>query len=400
MHLLETYALSTGSKIKKPFIVKKYFPIPFEKYITIQNSSGMSGKCYDYFQDVVDFLYQKLSKHGYTIIQIGSKEDRPLKNTVSTQGHTNLNQTAFILENSKLHIGNDSFAIHMASAFGVPLVALYSVSSPEIAGPYWKNNQQICLSPKNWKPSFNPNEMPKRINEIKIEDVVKAVNKLLFKEEDSDFNFATSFIGKRYNDSIIECFPDQFFPEDFLQNQILNVRFDFVETPSQQDYNSTLNNLRFKKCSILTDKPLELKLFFQFKSQIPLIIYDVTQSLDINFAKQLFDFGFNFIFLFRLDNNQDVLNSRKLDLIDFPHNIETLESEKVSIEFKNQKLFYKSNKILFANGKAFLSKYDQENDRPLLNLVEPKIQPIENSKIFDNLIKNDLDNILIFEKTC
>jgi len=57
MHLLETYALTTGSKIKKPFILKKYFPLPFERYVTIQNSSGMPGKCYDYFQEVIDFIF-------------------------------------------------------------------------------------------------------------------------------------------------------------------------------------------------------------------------------------------------------------------------------------------------------------------------------------------------------
>jgi ADP-heptose:LPS heptosyltransferase len=91
------------------------------------------------------------------------------------QGQTNINQTAFILENSKLHIGNDSFAIHMCSAFDVPLIGLYSVSSPEIAGPFWKNKNQICLTPKNWKPSFNPNESPKRVNEIKIESIIESI---------------------------------------------------------------------------------------------------------------------------------------------------------------------------------------------------------------------------------
>ena len=97
MHLLETYALSTGSKIKKPFILKKYFPLPVSKYITIQNSSGMSGKCYDYFQDVVDFLYEDLKKNGYSIIQIGSKDDRPLDRVINLQGSTNMLQLEALL---------------------------------------------------------------------------------------------------------------------------------------------------------------------------------------------------------------------------------------------------------------------------------------------------------------
>ena len=94
MHLLETYALSTGSKIGKPFILKKFFPIKFDKYITIQNSSGMPSKCYDYFQEVIDFLLPTLNKHGIGIVQIGGKEDQALNNVECLQGATNINQTA------------------------------------------------------------------------------------------------------------------------------------------------------------------------------------------------------------------------------------------------------------------------------------------------------------------
>jgi hypothetical protein len=396
MHLLETYALATGSKIKKPFIIKKYFPLPFEKYITIQNSSGMNGKCYDYFQDVIDFIFEKLQKNGYSILQIGSKEDRPLQQTMGLQGQTNINQTAFILNNAKLHVGNDSFSIHMSSAFDIPLVGLYSVTSPEIAGPFWKNDKQICLVPDNWRPSFNPNENPKTVNRIKIEKVVESINKLLFNE--NDIKFETLFIGDRYNDPIIECFPDQFFPEDFLKDQILNVRFDYKESITENDYQSTVNNLRFKRCSLITDKPLQLEFLFQFRNQIPLIIYDVTNHFDINFAKNLFSLGFKFIFLFKKDNNEKTLEQRKLDVIDFPQGIEIVEKPSLNIDTKQKNLFYKSNKILFANGKPYLSKSAQEEDKPILDLSKPKIQSLNDLNNINELINNDLDNILIYKE--
>ena len=179
MHLLDRYALATASKITKPFIVKNFFPVDAEKYITVQNSSGMPGKCYDYFQDVVNFLYDKLTENGYKIVQIGGANDSALSKVINLQGKTNINQTAYIINNSSLHLGNDSFAIHMASAFNVPTVGLYSITSPEIAGPYW-DNKKINLYPNNWRPTFNPNESPKRINEIKIEDIISACDKLLF----------------------------------------------------------------------------------------------------------------------------------------------------------------------------------------------------------------------------
>jgi ADP-heptose:LPS heptosyltransferase len=167
MHLLETYALSTGSRIGKPFILKKFFPVKFDKYITVQNSSGMPSKCYDYFQEVIDFLLPILNKYNIGIVQIGGKEDQPLQNVELLQGATNINQTAHIISNAILHLGNDSFAIHMASAFGIKNVGLYSITLPEIAGAYFNKEYSISLYPDNEKPSFNPNESPKRINKIK-----------------------------------------------------------------------------------------------------------------------------------------------------------------------------------------------------------------------------------------
>jgi len=396
MHLLETYALATGSKIKKPFIVKNFFPLPFEKYITIQNSSGMDGKSYDYFQDVIDALFEKLNKHGYHIIQIGSKEDRPLRNTFGLQGQTTINQTAFILDNSQLHIGNDSFSIHMCSAFDIPFVGLYSITSPEIAGPFWKNNNQICLIPDNFRPSFNPNESPKTVNSIKIEKIIESVNKLLFNE--NDINFETLFIGERYNNPIIECFPDQSFSHDSLKDQILNIRFDYKEEITDHDYRSTLNNLSLRKCSIITDKPLKLEMFFQCRNQIPIIIYDITKNFNVDFAKNLFNLGFKFTFIFKKKNdNNKTLEERKLELIDFPQFIEVIEPVDPKVNPDQKNLFYKSNKILFANGKPYLSKSAQEEDSPILDLSKPKIQSLNKLKDLKGLMENDLNNVLIYK---
>ena len=35
MHTLESYALNSGAKISKPFILEKYFPSVLDKYITL-----------------------------------------------------------------------------------------------------------------------------------------------------------------------------------------------------------------------------------------------------------------------------------------------------------------------------------------------------------------------------
>jgi len=397
MHLIETYALSTGSKIGKPFIVKKFFPLPCSRYITIQNSSGMTGKCYDYFQDVVDFLYEKLEKFGYKIIQIGAKDDKALQRVINLQGQTDLNQTAFILDNSSLHIGNDSFAVHMCSAFDVPLVALYSISSPEIAGPFWKNDKQICLTPKNWKPSFNPNEFPKRINEIPMEKIISAVEKLLF--NNNEINIETINIGDRYPGVIIECMPDQILAREFFQNHLINLRFDYCAEIAEKEYNGALNNLNIRPCAIITDKPFNLQPFLQFKERLSAIFYDITNEVNLDFINQLNFFGFKCSLVFNKDKNtEEELNNRKSALIDIPQHIEEISDKSIEIEnFDN--VFYKSCRILIADQKIYLSRAAQLEDKFITDLNSSLVQSVNDINNKQMLLKEDLAYAYIFRQT-
>jgi hypothetical protein len=398
MHLVETYSLSTGSKIKKPFIHKKFFPLPFEKYITIQNSSGMQGKCYDYFQEVVNFVYEDLEKFGYKIIQIGNKDDKPLTNVFNLQGQTNINQTAFILENSQLHIGNDSFAIHMCSAFDVPLIGLYSVSSPEIAGPFWKNKNQICLTPKNWKPSFNPNESPKRINEIKIESIIESI-KLLLNINFSQ-NIETLFIGQRYGQILLESIPSIILQNNIFSEIPLNIRFDYIEEIQENDYICTLNNLNIRKCTIITDKVLEVEKLAQLKDKIINVFYDITfNNIDFDFINKVKLLGLKIDFIFNKSKNKDesILNNKKLELVEHQEIIHIVEDTQKPTEKIKESAFYKSKKIIFGNNNAYLSKAAYLENKPInldkLDMTQ-KISDINN---IDLLIEEDADYCLFYK---
>ena len=398
MHLVETYSLSTGSKIKKPFIHKKFFPLPFDKYITIQNSSGMQGKSYDYFQEVVNFVYEDLEKFGYKIIQIGNKDDKQLTNVFNLQGQTSINQTAFILENSQLHVGNDSFAIHMCSAFNVPLIGLYSVSSPEIAGPFWKNKNQICLTPKNWNPSFNPNESPKGVNEIKIESIIESVKTLL--NINLSQNIHTIFIGERYGHILLEAIPSIILPNTVFPEVPLNIRFDYIDQIEEKDYICTLNNLNTRKCAIITDKPLEIEKLFQLKDKIINLFYDITfKDIDLNFVNKIKSLGMKIDFIFNKskNKNESALDSKKLELIDYQEIINIVENkEKPTEEIKESKV-YKSNKILFANNNTYLSKAAYLENKPV-NLEKLNfIQTIDEIKNIDLLIEEDADYCLFYK---
>ena len=48
MNLAQTYSLNTGFKLNKLKPQESFYPVP-DKYITIQTSSGMESKNYDYY---------------------------------------------------------------------------------------------------------------------------------------------------------------------------------------------------------------------------------------------------------------------------------------------------------------------------------------------------------------
>ena len=362
MHLIERYALSTGSKISKPFIVKKFYPIDANKYITIQNSSGMPAKCYDYFQDVVNLILPKLNENGYKIVQIGGQEDTPIDGCIHLQGKTNINQTAYILDNSSLHLGNDSFAIHMCSSFDVPTIGLYSITLPKIAGAYW-GQKNIALLPSNdHRPSFNPSETPKTINRIKIEDILYSINKLLFNSEEKFIE--TLYIGNRYKDTIVETTPDQVIDANFFSNHNLNIRLDYCEEITDVNLNYTLQNIANRKCSIITNKSFNLIPFLQVKSNITMVIYEVTHNSDIEFIKHLDHYGIPYVCVYdKSANSEDNLVERKFELMEYC-GIQDFEKIPKNLPegIFDKNFLFKSNKILLSKQKIYNSRACQLED--------------------------------------
>ena len=145
MHLLDTYALNCGVKIDKPYIYTMFYPLGESKYITIQPFSNYSGKVYDYWNEVINYMQAELSKHDIKIVQIGKQGDPQLAHCIWTQGSTTVAQASFLIKNSMLHLGVDSFGAHIASAYGKKIVGLYSTNWAENCKPYWSNKEDYVL---------------------------------------------------------------------------------------------------------------------------------------------------------------------------------------------------------------------------------------------------------------
>ena len=79
------------------------------------------------------------------VVLAGSHYDRPVLENIAelmttrpfiTGGRLSLIQSATLIKQSSLYIGVDSGPMHMAALAGIPVVALFGPTNPELVGPY------------------------------------------------------------------------------------------------------------------------------------------------------------------------------------------------------------------------------------------------------------------------
>ena len=181
MHLVEQYALASGSKIDKPQIREKYYPVPADNYLTFSPFSKPS-KNYDLWREVLSIIQEPLGKLGVSIVQLGEHKDSLFDGCIDLRGKTSIAQCAFLIKRSLLHFGADTFSVHIASAYDKKVVALYSHSPMQNQKGYWNKNSEFVgiESYKDGKQhSFMLEEDPKTINTIEPEKVAMSIFRLL-----------------------------------------------------------------------------------------------------------------------------------------------------------------------------------------------------------------------------
>ena len=362
MHLVETYATNCGLKIDHPYILEKYFPLNMEKYITI-NPYSKPAKTYDYWADVIELIKPHLDRDGIKLLQIGGKNERVLPHCMSVAGQTNVNQVAYIIRNSMLHFGVDSFPIHIASSYNKKIVALYSSLHPQNAGPYWGDKEnQVLLEPdrKGDKPSYSLEEWPKTINTIRPEKIAQAIIGLLGIE--SKFEHETIFVGDSHIATMLEIIPNHIANHESIgvDNMIVRMDFEFNEQNLAQQ-------LALCPCSIVTNRPISAEIVTKFKGRINEVVFMLekdTHSPD--FVKLLYNNAIKCLLLsYESEKN---IQDMKIHYMDYgvigikratePEKIKELEG----VDINN--LFYKSSKLTLSNGKIYPSYAAVLEDKP------------------------------------
>lgn len=358
MRLLDTYATNTGSKIDKPFIYTKFFPLPKEKYITFQAQTPYDSRNYSYWQEVVALIHPYLLKENIHILQVGTKEEKSIDGTMSIVGQTTLNQLAYVIENGALHFGADSLSVHLASHFNKPIVSLYSISNPNVAGPHFGDKDKHVLLKGyervgNKKPSYSQVESPKSIDTIKPEEIAESILKLL------NIKYSklpkTIYFGSDYNVKSFEIIPDENININSIPIENPIIRMDYVF--NEKTFEKIVS---LRKSIVFTNKPIKKDLIQKYRKNINQLIYIIDENNDVNFVKTLKNNSINYVLLSFLEEN--ILNEYKLDYMDYNLIVNRKHKTKKDTNIDNvDGLYYKSSRVLHSSEGQFISRYDWLN---------------------------------------
>jgi ADP-heptose:LPS heptosyltransferase len=181
MHLLETYAILSGTTIDKCFIEEEHIELPTNPFITLHshNPKG-SNRQYKYWNNVIADL-KSVKNFNYDIIQIGGPDD--IKSMANTYylGKTNYHSLAYIIKHSSLHMGFDSLPVHLASHYNKKMVVLYAHYARNTR-PYFSNDKDVVLLEPDHsiiKPVFGDKDPFDQINTINHNLITNNILKLL-----------------------------------------------------------------------------------------------------------------------------------------------------------------------------------------------------------------------------
>ncbi len=102
-----------------------------------------------YFASLLDRL---ATQHQYSIVLIGSEEDRAAASEVKSRmrtpvidlcGQTSFSELCHLLTQSQLLITNDSAPLHIADALRVPVLALFGPTDPRSYGPRYRGSEAV-----------------------------------------------------------------------------------------------------------------------------------------------------------------------------------------------------------------------------------------------------------------
>ena len=351
-HLAEEYAKCCGVKIGKPVLKPHYFPILYDRYITIHNDKKVQAKEYDMWPDVIEILRPYID--DIKIIQIGSLGEETIEGVDDHIPTTSLKQTSYIINNSLGHVGIDSVPVHIASALDKPVVGIYAHTYASTCCPLWNEKSKAITIESDRagnKPSFSLQESPKTINLIKPEEIAQAVLDVL--GINKKIKHKTLFIGSSYSASYVEVIPTQ---KTGVVAKLIDVRMDYAHNEQV-----LADIMQRTKVEVTTSRPIP-ESFLQ-SGRISKIIYK-TDEFDQDFIQLIKNSSMPHVFVCLSPDNLSKEREKNFDtLISYFNEKELVESNKKRLKIENiEDIKIKSGKKIVCGDKTYDSYFDL-NDR-------------------------------------
>lgn len=141
------------------------------------------------YHEVAKFMLKK----GYDVVLFGADTDIDVNTKVSQEidvinltGKTSISDIMYIVKHAKLVVCNDSMALHLASAFKTPNVAIFCATSSEFGFSPWQNNAIVvgkkgldCKPCQRHGGKTCPTGTEACMKELSHLDVIHAAEKLL-----------------------------------------------------------------------------------------------------------------------------------------------------------------------------------------------------------------------------
>jgi len=349
MNKIEKISLSYALKSSKPFINFCFYPLPFDKYVTMDFSKDPQSLCYNHWQDVVDIIKPYLDENNIRILRLGDANSYQVDGIQDYTSKT-FNQNAYILKNSMLHFGSNGLLSFLSSNLGIPLVSLFS-GIPSSLFPFPENSKRIFIdSPKDGKnPSFSDYEFPKTIDKIDPCEISRSILNLLNISHQLESS-KLIFQGDMSNIKTIEIIPDFFPSKSLLPGSLINVRADLF-LDEQNIFGLSQSNRRL---GIITKDRLSAGLLSSISKSVQRITINADEGIDEKFLFDLKMLNIPYEFFV---TKKDRLKELRLDHID--ETIELFEKPKKPLAFKvenSHNAYVKSSKILLSKLGSFPTK--------------------------------------------
>lgn len=397
MHLIESYSLGCGMQIEKPSIYDSYIPLPVSdvrKYVSFQPFGQAPSRSYSLWPEVTDILRPIFNKEDIALVQIGVETDLKIDGSLDMRGRTSVNQAAYIIKNSILHLGVDSFGVHVASGYGKKIVALYSNMLPSESGPYWSDEKDVSLfsSVKEGEfASYAHQEIPQTIDRILPEKVAEAVCSAL--NIKFDYPYETLHVGKEYQLDRIEVVPTH----TILNWKELKVESLIIRMDKFFNTSILASQLGMCPCSIVTDKPIDLNIIRGFRDRVTELVYFIDENTDTEYLKELKKTGVKLYLMSSMEEEE--LNKIKLKYLEIAPILARKICSKEDIKEKLQgvdpnDVYYKSSCTIIQNQKMFKNYGESHDSKAVLKPKHAPPAPVGDSPAF----WEDLERMIILKK--